>query len=175
MAKRYNNDMSRDQSQLIIISGLPGAGKTSLAKALHRQLDAIHLNTDMIRAELEKKGRYDPQTKALIYEELRRRVAQILGHGKRVIIDATFYQQEFRVPFIELAGRCNAQLCWIELEAADAVIRDRVSKKRADSEADYAVYQKIKKAYEPLTISHLLLSSGEKSVEKLVEEVMAYL
>lgn len=160
---------------LIIVSGLPGTGKTSLALALSARLSAEHFNTDMIRDEMQKRGQYDKETKKVIYEELCRRVQGALENGKTVVIDATFYQEEFRLVFLKLAETQKVALHWIELEAAPAVIRQRVSKKRAYSEADFAVYQKIKKAYEPLTIPHLVLPSGRKEVEELAEEALAYI
>jgi nucleoside-triphosphatase THEP1 len=38
----------------ILIMGLPGAGKTTLAKALVPRLNAVHLNADEIRANIHK-------------------------------------------------------------------------------------------------------------------------
>jgi adenylylsulfate kinase-like enzyme len=37
---------------IIVISGLPGAGKTALAKEIIRRTNAIHLNADDVREEL---------------------------------------------------------------------------------------------------------------------------
>jgi nucleoside-triphosphatase THEP1 len=38
----------------ILIMGLPGAGKTTLATALARQLQCVHFNADEIRKEINK-------------------------------------------------------------------------------------------------------------------------
>ena len=38
----------------ILIMGLPGAGKTTLAEALARELQAVHFNADEIRKEINK-------------------------------------------------------------------------------------------------------------------------
>ncbi len=38
----------------ILIMGLPGAGKSTLAKALAQRLNAVHLNADEIRTEINK-------------------------------------------------------------------------------------------------------------------------
>ncbi|MCB0632895.1 MAG: ATP-binding protein [Saprospiraceae bacterium] len=173
--KTENTAMNKDQRLLIIISGLPGTGKTSLALALAPQLAAVHLNTDMLREELQKKGQYDPETKAMIYEELRTRAEAALIAGKSVVIDGTFYQQEYRGPFLAMADKYAVPLRWIELDADPSVIKKRVSHQRPYTEADFSVYQKIKKDYEPLTIQNLTLSSGEKSIDELMEKVLVYI
>jgi predicted kinase len=41
---------------LIVFSGLPGSGKTSLAQALSRQLEADHVRIDSIEEALLKMG-----------------------------------------------------------------------------------------------------------------------
>ena len=40
------------RARKILVMGLPGAGKTTLAFALARALDAVHFNADRVRAEL---------------------------------------------------------------------------------------------------------------------------
>ena len=41
-------------SRKILIMGLPGAGKTTLARALAQRLNAVHFNADEVRAEINK-------------------------------------------------------------------------------------------------------------------------
>lgn len=160
---------------LIIVSGLPGTGKTTFAQALATRLQAQHLNSDRIRDELHKRGRYDPDTKAKIYEELRRRTGTLLEEGKTVIVDATFHLQRRRQPFIDLASEGGWELKWIEITAPEALIRERVGRKRAYSEADFEVYQRIRAAAEPLQVPHLRLTSGEGPLEAMVDRAVAYL
>ena len=38
----------------ILVMGLPGAGKTSLARALAKKLDAVHYNADEVRRTISK-------------------------------------------------------------------------------------------------------------------------
>ncbi|MBK7408303.1 MAG: AAA family ATPase [Saprospirales bacterium] len=48
---------------LILITGLPGAGKSTFALALAAANGAVHLNTDRVRAKLGLRGHYDPESK----------------------------------------------------------------------------------------------------------------
>ena len=93
-----------------MITGLPGTGKSTLAAALAAELGARHLNTDMIREEIGKKGQYDPETKAAIYRTMMHRAEQELRQGRDVVIDGTFYSEELRELFRKLARRrqCDA-------------------------------------------------------------------
>src|SRR6266568_6318913 len=47
---RRRNDMKRK----ILVMGLPGAGKTTLSKALSPRLNAVHFNADEIRANINR-------------------------------------------------------------------------------------------------------------------------
>jgi nucleoside-triphosphatase THEP1 len=48
-------------SRKILVMGLPGAGKTTLSEALAQRLNAVHLNADAIRANVNKDLRFSPE------------------------------------------------------------------------------------------------------------------
>ena len=160
---------------MVIITGLPGTGKTTLASALAEDLGVRHLNTDMIRAELGIQGHYDPESKRAVYQEMLRRAEEELSAGRDVVIDGTFYPGETRKMFRKLARRHDADLRWIELHANEETIRRRVAKERPFSEADFEIYQKIKADYEPLGIGHLVLWSDEMPLSDLIRRAKDYL
>jgi hypothetical protein len=68
-----------------------------------------------------------------------------------------------------LAQRLGCPIKWIELHTGEETIKERVSRKRAYSEADMAVYEKIKTLYEPLKGDHLNLETDTSSLASLVE------
>ena len=64
---------------------------------------------------------------------------------------------------------------WIEIRADEDLIRDRLIRPRIESEADYNVYLKLKKDWEPMDEDHLVLRSTNENLESLLETAIDYL
>lgn len=160
---------------LLLITGLPGAGKTTLARALAARTGALQLNSDVLRRELGLRGHYRPEDKNQVYERLLARARAALLAGQNVVVDSTFFLESIREPFRRLATACRVPLYWVEVQAQEHHIRERLQHPRPDSEADAAVFEKIKMAYEPLPEPHLVLHTDELPLDALVEAVQEYL
>lgn len=160
---------------LVVVLGLPGTGKTTFARTLASQIGAVHLNTDMLRTELGLRGQYDADTKARIYEELLQRSQAELARGHAVILDGTFYLQTFRDRIAGLAQKTGAAISWIEICAEPETVKRRVAQQRPYSEADYAVYRKVREAYEPLGVERLQLFSDRQTGEAMLVQALKYL
>lgn len=156
------------KSKLIVIFGLPGTGKTTVARTLSKILNSPHFNTDVIRDELQLKGNYDPKAKKLVYEILLARVARSLEEHHFVVVDGTFSKDESRRQLIDMANQQKAEVVWIMMDSASDVVKDRVSIKRPFSEADFAVYNKIKEEFEPLADPAITLRSDELKIEEML-------
>ncbi|MEO1258603.1 MAG: ATP-binding protein [Bacteroidota bacterium] len=162
-------------NKLILIVGLPGTGKTTFASALATTIGAKHLNSDIVRSEAGRRGHYDAMSKAANYNEMKNRTEGFLQNNQSVIIDATFYKEIFRKPYQLMGEQFDVEVKWIEIFADQETIKERVSKKRKYSEADYEVYKKIKEDYEPLNVAKLILWSDQLSVEEMVAQTVDFL
>ncbi|MBI5914724.1 MAG: ATP-binding protein [Bacteroidetes bacterium] len=160
---------------LVLITGLPGSGKTTFAQALAKACGAGHLNSDVVRSALGKRGQYGTAAKTMIYEALLRQTAAALQSGQSVVVDATFFKSGLRQPFIQVAADAGQAVYWIAVKADEGAIRQRLAKSRPYTEADFEVYKKMKTAYEPLEAAHLVLWSDQFTVDEMVGQAMKYL
>ena len=160
---------------IILIGGLPGSGKTFFAKLLAQHLQAQHINSDTIRKEVGKWHRYDPGSKAAVYQAMKEKMKAEAAPGKTVIVDSTFYKKEIRDGFFSAAAEIGEPVIYIEIKASEKTIRERISKPRADSQADFEVYKKLKEELEPVEEEHLVLQSDELSPQQMLQKTENYL
>ena len=160
---------------LVVVFGLPGTGKTTFARALSEELGWLHLNTDVIRSQEGKRQQYDARTKAYIYQRMLEMTRRELEQGKGVVLDGTFFREALRKPFSELAGQLEVPIKWIEIGAGESEVRRRVAGQRPYSEADFEVYKKIRKAFEPLEGPYLSLFSDREALGGMIEKAKAYI
>lgn len=95
----------------ILVMGLPGAGKTTLATALAPRLRAVHLNADEIRRNINKDLGFSPADRI----EQARRIGwlcdQVAKAGCPVIADFICPTPEARAAFLEGGA---AFIVWID-------------------------------------------------------------
>lgn len=160
---------------LFLIAGLPGTGKTTIARAFAQRIGAIHLSSDALRQELGLMGHYTPEDKAKVYNEMLERVRISLNEGRTVVVDSTFYKASVRQPFAALAASYGIPVKWVEIKAKETTLRNRLNRTRPDSEANFEVYEKIRDQFEPLPEDRLVIWSDEMSPDMAAAEIAAVL
>lgn len=119
---------------LIVFGGAPGAGKSTLARALGRALRAPVLSVDPIEAALWRAGINPDQPTGLaayvVAEALAERQLEL---GVTTVIDAANYVEPGRQMWRDLAARRRAPLRWIEVVCSvEAVHRARIEARGVD-------------------------------------------
>jgi len=140
---------------LIIMHGLSGSGKSTVAAQLVEALGAIRIRSDVVRKQLfeldphsdsnsaPNQGIYSAEATAMTYHRLRQIAARIIAANFCVIVDATFLQEADRRHFLELESATPGARVIVVCEAPDAVLRERISARENDpSEANLQVLER---------------------------------
>jgi len=146
---------------LVLLAGLPGTGKSSLARALAGPAGFTVIRSDEVRKELAgRSGQgsapvafgedlYAPDWNERTYTECRRRAEELVFEARRVLIDASFREEARRRLFLEAACRWGINGCLLLCHAEPAVIRNRLASRRGDaSDADGSIYDEITRRWD---------------------------
>ncbi len=151
---------------MLIMHGLSGSGKSTVARGLQEALCAVRLRSDVERKRQHglapfarsgsglDAGLYAPEASAAAYERLAELAREILAAGYPVIVDAAFLKRSQRDRFAELARAAGANFVIVSCAASPAALRARVARRErlgADaSEAGLDVLERQFATAEPL-------------------------
>jgi aminoglycoside phosphotransferase family enzyme/predicted kinase len=137
---------------LVLAGGLPGAGKSTLARGLAGQAGFCVVRSDAVRKELAgadaagpapfESGIYTPEWTERTYAECLRRAEELLFEGRRVVVDASFRSDARRRDFLAAARRWGVPFACFLCRADPETVRRRLRERRGDlSDADEDVYR----------------------------------
>ena len=137
---------------LIAMTGLSGTGKSTVAGALARALDAPVFASDTVRKELTQQqvgpapaaweqGLYIPEQTEATYGRLWELATQTLASGRAAILDATFLDGKRREKLASVARAVGVPLILLETVCAEetAIARILTRARRGDSRSDATV------------------------------------
>jgi aminoglycoside phosphotransferase family enzyme/predicted kinase len=147
---------------LLIVGGLMGTGKSSLAAKLVETLGFESLSTDLVRHTMlgsspipadYGEGHYQPVLRSRVYDELFRQANDHLRSRQFVILDGTFLTDALRTRAYELAYRHGAVPlhvhCTCPRHIAYARIQQRADTRQSESEARTELYDLQARDYQP--------------------------
>lgn len=160
---------------LLLVGGLPGTGKSTLADGLAKAGHGRWIRSDAVRKSLAglhptdagtHAGIYTPEWTRRVYDACLHQARDALIEGQRCIVDASFSDDHLRERFINLAQRNGARVVFLECTAPPEVIRDRLHHRKGDvSDADWSIYLRKKARWqapstETVPYHHLLSTQG---------------
>jgi predicted kinase len=151
--------------RLVVVGGLPGTGKTTVARGLGEALGATVIRSDEVRKELAGiptdraavaafgEGIYGAGATSETYREMARRACVALARGEHVVLDASFISEHERIEARNVAESTHADLvelrCTAPAEVAAARLDRRLAAGTDASDATPAVAARMAEVADP--------------------------
>ncbi len=153
--------------RLIMMVGLPGTGKSTLARRLAALLPASIVESDRVRRVLFKWPRHTLNESRRVHQVCRVLIEQLLRQGSSVIFDATNLIEAHRALIYQIADRLRIPLVILFVTAPPEVVRDRLEGRLLQpnpedaSEATWSVYERMRRYMEPIGRPYLEVDTSQ--------------
>src|ERR1700761_4695060 len=166
----------------VLFAGLPGTGKSTVARALAERLSAAVLDKDRVRGALFPGllTDYSPEQDQLCMRAMLEAAAYLTGRkrAKYIFFDGRTFSTRGQIEEVLLAAK-QAGAGWriLQVTCADAVAEARLARSDPGHPAknrDPALYRRIKQHFEPILQSKLEVDTT-LGVDRDLAAVEAYL
>ena len=132
--------LERGRCRAVLVGGVPGTGKSTVARHLSHEHGWALLHSDAVRRELfgtttadgPDTGSYAPELVARVYDELLRRAGALLAMGETVVLDASWTNGAQREHARAMADRHHADVVELTLQVPGEVADARLLERRND-------------------------------------------
>ncbi len=166
------------QPFLVVVSGLPGTGKSYFCRRLAQRLAAVILESDHLRRVLFPSPGYSAAESARLFRASHHLVERLLRQGIPVIFDATNLSQYYREKLCRIANRLSVRPVLVRVEAPPELVYQRLRERRVvpgtNSDADWAIYQRMKPTVEKIRRRHYVVDTSRDItpvIDKIIRDV----
>lgn len=162
--------------RLVVFGGLPGAGKTTVARLVATRLAATYLRIDSIEQAIRDAGVLAGEIGPAGYGVANALAAANLALGRSVVADAVNAVAAARQGWRDAAARAGARLVEIELVCSDPAEHRRRVESRASDIPGLALptWRAVQeRSYEPWTSADAVIETAAVDPDAVADEVLA--
>lgn len=161
---------------MVVVSGLPGTGKTHFSQSLVDNVPLLVLESDALRKVLFPLPSHTGPESARLFKACYSLIDALLTEGVSLLLDATNLVEHHRERLYRIADRPGVKLVLISVQAPSAVVHQRLNDRsqgagpQGHSTADWQVYLSMRSSAEPIARDDLVVdTSGD--ISQFVDEV----
>ncbi len=158
---------SLSRPSLVVLSGLPGTGKSHFAGELNKRFPFLVVGSDRMRKLLISRPKYTRAEHLRVFASCHQLVDQLLTEGLSVVFDAAHLTERARRPVYDIAFGLEARLILVWFTAPLEMIQRRLGERAAGlnadgySDADWQVYCRLRPGEEPIARPHITVNSAQ--------------
>ena len=163
---------------LVVFAGLPGCGKTTIARALAARIAAVYLRIDTIEQAVRDAGLVNDDLGAAGYIVAYAVAAENLAGGRRVVADCVNPLAITRLYWRDVARQAGADIFDIEVVCSDEAEHRRRVETRVQDIKGLALptwQQVMERQYEAWTTPHFVVDTALLGIEEGIDSVARYL
>jgi len=160
---------------VIQMHGLPGSGKSTIARALAPALGAIVLDKDVIKAALLRAGVSEKQSGPAAYEVYFAQAEDLVSLGHSVILDNPVYWPVVEQRWKDICSRVGAPRLIVECVIADTAERARRLESRHGLESQTRTPADVSTSPGYVLSGERIVLDTTRPVDELVHEALAYI
>jgi predicted kinase len=165
------------QPTIIVVSGLPGTGKSYFCNRLTERLPFLILESDALRKQLFPTLTYSREESAYLFQTIYQMIEDLLKRGIPVILDATNLEERGRERLYNIAEKADARLILINVKAPPELVEKRLNKRaegknvQDKSDADWAIYKKMETTAEKIKRNHFTVDTS-RDITPVIDKVV---
>ena len=172
---------------LIVIAGMVGAGKSTVAQKVSERLSIPFHSIDDDKAETGKRYPQFPhwvensipfsdEFRIEVFESTLKRLRELAKKHRHAIVEETFHKKAIREPFFKEARKIFGGIILTFVETDEKLVKERLERRTEEEDhmAGYGMYLSFKSKFEPFEKIDYTFKNNE-CFEKNFEEYLQFL
>jgi predicted kinase len=161
----------------VVVSGLPGTGKTFFCRKLAEKQSFCILESDALRKAIFPSPDYSAGESVRLFAACHNLIEWLLQNGVPVIFDATNLSERHREHLYRISDRAGARLVLVRVEAPPEIAYQRLQARKNGaipedkSDADWDIYRQMKPRAEKIRRNHFAVDTS-RDITPVIDKII---